>query len=240
MNWKHAIPASWRLQWVVWRRSWRDWRSGRLKNFVHPAQKSLPVIRFQHRTTLQQPIMPGAYFENKVKNLRNAIDYINGVEIKPGAIFSFWRLVKRPTAAGGYLPGRNLVNGVVQASIGGGLCQLASIIYHNALQCGMKILEHHHHSVDIYREEERFTPLGADATVVYGYKDLRFQNPYPYSLYLLLELKNDQLHCILAASAPIPTKQIAFERHLQAGGERVEVYDVHEKRLLKTQFYKKG
>jgi hypothetical protein len=46
----------------------------------------------------------------------------------------------------------------------------------------LKIVERHQHSVDIYTEENRYTPLGTDATVVFGYKDLRIRNPYHFPI----------------------------------------------------------
>ncbi len=83
---------------------------------------------------------------------------------------------------------RNLVNGKIQFTYGGGICQVAGILYHLALMAGLDILERHSHSLDIYTEVERFTPLGADATVVYGYKDLRIRNntghPICFEIYI--------------------------------------------------------
>jgi len=58
---------------------------------------------------------------------------------------------------------------------GGGLCQLSGIIYHAVLEAGLEILERHPHSLDIYTATTRYTPLGSDAAVVYGHKDLRFK-----------------------------------------------------------------
>ena len=45
-----------------------------------------------------------------------------------------------------------------------------------SLHANLEILERHNHSADIYTEETRFTPLGSDATVAYGYKDLKIRN----------------------------------------------------------------
>ena len=53
---------------------------------------------------------------------------------------------------------------------------MAGLLYEAALRCGFAITERYSHSMDIYREAERFTPLGLDAAVVFGYKDLRFVN----------------------------------------------------------------
>lgn len=67
--------------------------------------------------------------------------------------------------------GRNLVAGKIQGNYGGGLCQVSGLLYYIALATGLEILERHAHSIDIYAEEDRFAPLGADDTVVFGYKN---------------------------------------------------------------------
>lgn len=55
------------------------------------------------------------------------------------------------------------------------------------------IVERHSHSIDIYQEHERFTPLGSDATVVYGYKDLQFQNNLNIPLQIQVLRQHNQL-----------------------------------------------
>ena len=96
--------------------------------------------------------------------------------MEPGQIFSFWQLVGEPSARRGYLDGRTLKNGRVEADPGGGLCQLSGILYLLALRGGLEMLERHAHSVDLYSGSTRFAPLGSDATVFWGYMDLRFLN----------------------------------------------------------------
>jgi hypothetical protein len=49
-------------------------------------------------------------------------------------------------------------------------------VYHIGIIAGLDIIERYNHSVDIYTDDTRFAPLGTDATVVYGYKDLRIRN----------------------------------------------------------------
>jgi len=53
---------------------------------------------------------------NKVTNLKLAVQKINSIIIYPGEVFSFWRLVGRPTKGKGYLDGMTLSNGQVGAN----------------------------------------------------------------------------------------------------------------------------
>ncbi|MBL0145531.1 MAG: VanW family protein [Chitinophagaceae bacterium] len=130
---------------------------------------------------------------SKKHNLSIAIKQLNNVVIRPNQIFSFWHLVGNPTQKKGYQNSRAIVNNELKQEIGGGLCQLSGLIYYLALHAGMQIIERHHHSIDIYTDKERFTPLGSDATVAYGYKDLQFKNVQPFPIYLQFTLTDNLL-----------------------------------------------
>ena len=53
---------------------------------------------------------------------------------------------------------------------------MSGLIYYVSLMAGLEVLERHPHSRDIYDDQTRYAPLGADATVAYGFKDLRVLN----------------------------------------------------------------
>lgn len=114
---------------------------------------------------------------NKVKNLQLASSKIDGVIIRPGETFSFWRLVGDPTARKGYVSGMLLSNGVVKEGIGGGLCQAANLLYWMALHSPLVVTERHHHSYDIFPDSGRVLPFGTGAAVFYNYVDIQFFNP---------------------------------------------------------------
>ncbi|MCR4312315.1 MAG: VanW family protein, partial [Candidatus Uhrbacteria bacterium] len=71
--------------------------------------------------------------QNKIINLRLAAQAIDGVLIQPDETVSFWSLVGNPTKRCGYVSGMLLSNGNVTEGIGGGLCQMANILYWMAL-----------------------------------------------------------------------------------------------------------
>ena len=79
-----------------------------------------------------------------------------------------------------FLPGRSLLAGQVGPDYRGGLCQLSGRIYYASLMAGLEIPERHPHSRDIYDDQTRYAPLGADATVAYAFKDLRVLNNLPF------------------------------------------------------------
>ena len=147
-------------------------------NFSDRRATAADLAAFVLHTEIVQPVQPSALFENKLMNLTLGARRVNLALLEPGQIWSFWRYVKQPVEGNGFVIGRNLVNGQLTRQVGGGLCQLSSLIYHLGLTAGLEVHERHAHSIDIYQEHERFTPLGADATVVWGYKDLRLHNPH--------------------------------------------------------------
>lgn len=161
---------------------------------------------------LRQPIFKTSGSVAKVHNLRLATRQVEAVLIPPGRIFSFWKAIGSPSGRNGYRKGRNIINGRLQTDYGGGLCQLAGLLYHLGLQAGLTIVERHPHSLDLYEEHERYSPLGADATVVYGYKDLRLQNPHSHPIWFRFQVAENELYGALYAKHEIPLWDVLFER----------------------------
>ena len=217
---RRALPLSWRQAVAHARRRWNDLRRGlRLRE----SRCSLGSGDFALQFEISQPVMPGALLENKLRNLALGAQRVNGSCIAPGQTWSFWRHVGRPSQGNGYRPGRNLVSGQLQRQVGGGLCQLSSLVYHLGLQAGLTISERHAHSIDIYREHERFTPLGSDATVVWGYKDLRLANPHATEVALECFLDGHTLIGRVYARHPLPGISLAFVRE-QLDADHVVVH----------------
>lgn len=175
--------------------------------------------------SLSQPIRPGATFNQKVTNIEVASKGISQVVVMPGEIFSFWKIVPRPTKKNGFVKSRNLVNGEISTAIGGGICQLASITYHIALLAGLDVIERHNHSLDIYEEHDRFTPLGADAAVVWGHKDLRFKNNNEHKIWFKVLIKKEKITLELHCSGQIAPNEIDFRR--QPDSEGIRTVETH-------------
>ena len=112
----------------------------------------------------------------KIHNLRRAIRRLDGIEIPARSLFSFWRQIGRTTEARGFVRGRELREGCLIASIGGGLCQLSNALYEAALAAGFEIVERHAHSRIVAGSRAAFE---RDATVFWNYVDLRFRSSEP-------------------------------------------------------------
>ena len=109
----------------------------------------------------------------KIHNLRLALRWLNGAEIAAGSSFSFWAQIGRASRWKGYVAGRELREGCIIPSIGGGLCQLSNALYDAALSAGFEIIERHPHTRII---PGSLAETGRDATVFWNYVDLRFKS----------------------------------------------------------------
>lgn len=130
---------------------------------------------------------------NKVDNLRLAIKQINGIVIRPGETFSYWKLIGKPTRSKGYKEGMLLHHGQVKAGIGGGLCQLSNLIYWMALHTPLTVPERYRHGYDVFPDSGRTLPFGSGATCFYNYLDLQIRNDTQVSYQLILELNGTHL-----------------------------------------------
>jgi vancomycin resistance protein VanW len=174
------------------------------KYFRFAKTKAYPTNYFIIKE-IEQPLKNTPTSTAKKHNLDIAISAINNITLQPNQIFSFWYLVGNPTIKKRYVKSRAISGNELKQEVGGGLCQLSGLVYYLALHAGLQIIERHHHSIDIYSVEERFTPLGSDAAVVYGYKDLQFKNNLPFAINLFFSIKDEVLvGTILSEQAQTP------------------------------------
>ena len=151
--------------------------------------------------------------ENKVQNLRIACPTIDGVLIRPGETFSFWRCVGEASADRGYVEGMQLSRGEVVRGVGGGLCQLANLLYWMALHTPLEIAERHHHSFDPFPDENRTLPFGSGAGVFFNYIDLRFLNPTQSTFQIRLHIADQHLKGSILTDVEPPRSYHVFERN---------------------------
>lgn len=171
----------------------------------------------QHRSFLLRPLKDVDMLlqYNKVTNLRLAIANIDGTTIRPGQLFSIWKLVGRPTVSKGYLDGLVLHNGKISKGCGGGLCQLGNLLYWMALHSELDIIERWRHGYDVFPDINRTIPFACGATLSYNYVDLQLKNntnnTYRINLWLDDEYLNGEL---LADSPPEYTFEIYETDHM--------------------------
>ncbi|WP_293010519.1 VanW family protein [Oscillibacter sp.] len=164
-------------RWYAWRR-FLLWHSGRFRFAKERQQTCLPCIHFSHATPLLRDLQGAEmrYQHNKITNLKLAAARLDGILLRPGETFSFWRLVGKPTRHKGYLDGLVLFLGHIGYDVGGGLCQMTNLIFWMTLHTPLTVIERYRHSHDVFPDSNRTQPFGSGATCAYPHRDLMIRN----------------------------------------------------------------
>ena len=169
---------------------------------------------FSHQTPLLRKLkdVDMQLQHNKVVNLRIALEKVNGVVVRPGETFSYWRLIGRPSRRKGYVDGMILDKGTFRAGVGGGLCQLSNLIYWMTLHTPLTVVERHRHSYDVFPDAGRTQPFGSGATCFYNYGDLMIKNDTGQDFQLVLGLTDSYLIGAWKSDMPIDYRYEVYEK----------------------------
>lgn len=206
---RRAIPGPIRLRAALARRRLGDRAFGTARLIVKKPSLPTDFASWTAAFSVAQAVHRADHWEGKLANLRLAAERLNGAIIMPGAIYSFWGLVGAPDAANGFAIGRSIRSDVLGPEVGGGLCQLSGLAYELGLRSGMDVAERHAHSQDLYTDATRFTPLGLDATVVWGYKDLRLKNRLQFPIAFAFAVDLDRV--VGTVRSPTPFQGAGLE-----------------------------
>ena len=105
------------------------------------------------------------------KNIELSTNALHNIIVGNGDYFSFNTMVGERTEERGYQPAPEIINKKLVMGIGGGICQTSSTLFNAVDQVGIRIIERHHHSLNV-----GYVATGRDATVSYGTLDFKFQN----------------------------------------------------------------
>jgi vancomycin resistance protein VanW len=151
--------------------------------------------------------------ENKVHNLQLACGSLDGLVIQSSEIFSFCQAVGRTTRRKGYVDGLEMHQGTLVGAPGGGLCQLANLLFWMVLHLDLQILERHRHEMDLFPDDERSVPFGMGATVFHNYLDFQFRNILPQPLLLRVSVERPLLCGSILSSSDKSFSVDIFETH---------------------------
>jgi vancomycin resistance protein VanW len=150
---------------------------------------------FSHKTPLLRQLKDVDMWlqHNKMTNLAIAAKCLNGIILKPGETFSYWRLIGKTNKRKGYVDGMILHYGNVKTGTGGGLCQLSNLIYWMTLHTPLQVTERYRHSYDVFPDSKRSQPFGSGATCAYNYLDLQIKNNTNHTYQLVVYLTETDL-----------------------------------------------
>ncbi len=109
---------------------------------------------------------------------------LHGSEIKPGGEWSVNDTAGLRNASTaktyGWQKAAGIENGGYSPQYGGGVCQLGSTVFNSAIRSGLTIAKQWHHSIP-----SDYVPIGLDATLDSGGKDLKLKNETEKEFYLV-------------------------------------------------------
>ena len=122
--------------------------------------------------TLSQP--------ERMQNVENGCAKLNGSVIYPGEELSVFEITAPYTVENGYGIGFSYgPGGIVEESVGGGICQVSTTLYNAVLRAELEIVKRYAHSMTV-----AYVPISADAAIATGYKDFVFKNNYDFPIYI--------------------------------------------------------
>lgn len=190
----------------------------------------LPAKVVSHRSLLLRKL-EGTDMElqrNKVNSLRIASSLIDSVVVPPGEVFSFWKLVGKPTVRRGFPPGLQLSFGSLVSMEGGGLCQMSNLLHWMVLQTPLTVIERHRHSTDPFPDYRRTVPFGTGATVFYNYLDFAFRNGTPFTFQVCVKTGSEYLEGEIRCDTDLPASISVVEKDHRFVTEGDSVFRMNE------------
>ena len=142
----------------------------------------------------------------RTTNVQIACDYVNGTILLPGEEFSYNDVVGERTYERGFKDAKIYVSGEVVDGVGGGICQVSSMLYMAALRADLEITSRRNHRFTV-----DYAPLGEDATVVYGQVDFKFVNNTEYPIRIECALDGSEVHMTFYGNQTMPNKEVKLE-----------------------------
>ncbi|OPX83977.1 MAG: Vancomycin B-type resistance protein VanW [Pelotomaculum sp. PtaB.Bin117] len=194
------LPAKWVAEELGYSVGWDDRLNALLigapGNLPDPGSIPLKIIPVNVRQCefsesdlfLNQKISSSSIlFYGEYANVYNAgvaADYVNGFVLEPDQEFSFNKVVGERTRQRGFIVGHDILENL---TVGGGVCRTSTVLFQVARDAGFTILERHPHYLPV-----AYTPAGTDASVSWGWMDLRFINNLPHSVIIYSGLHEEE------------------------------------------------
>ena len=159
---------------------------------------------------------PHSNNENRNSNLKKACEMLNGLVLQPGQEFSYNETLGERTKDKGWLPAPAYSGTTLVDSPGGGICQVSSTLYLASVYAELTVLERVNHGFPV-----SYIPLGMDATVNWGFTDLKLRNDSPMPVKILAEEADDLVKVSILGTE---TRNYDIKMTYSVGGRHVKTY----------------
>ena len=177
------------------------------------------------------------YQYNKAYNLEVASKPLDGILIRPGETFSFWKLLKDADRNTPYKEALALQEGQMSTVDGGGLCQLSNLLFWMFLHTPLTIVERHSHSAEFFPAAACNMPEGSDASVAEGWKDLKARNDTRNVFQIKIAVKGDELCGSIRAAGQLNVEYEVYHKNLRYYAVGDDIYrenDVFRRSVSKS------
>ena len=154
--------------------------------------------------------------ENRNGNLRKACGMLDGLVLKPGQELSYNETLGPRTKELGWLPAPAYSGTKLVDSPGGGICQVSSTLYLASVYSELTIVERRNHGYPV-----SYIPLGMDATVSWGFTDLKIRNDSPMPVKIQAEESDGYVRIAILGTE---TRDYDVEMSYTVGGRYVRTY----------------
>ena len=154
--------------------------------------------------------------ENRNGNLRKACGMLDGLVLQPGQELSYNEALGPRTKELGWLPAPAYSGTKLVDSPGGGICQVSSTLYLASVYSGLTIVERRNHGYPV-----SYIPLGMDATVSWGFADLKIRNDSPMPVKIQAEESDGYVRISILGTE---TRDYNVEMSYTVGGRYVRTY----------------
>lgn len=154
--------------------------------------------------------------ENRNGNLRKACGMLNGLVLQPGQELSYNEALGPRTKELGWLPAPAYSGTKLVDSPGGGICQVSSTLYLASVYSELTIVERRNHGYPV-----SYIPLGMDATVSWGFADLKIRNDSPMPVKIQAEESDGYVRISILGTE---TRDYDVEMSYTVGGRYVRTY----------------
>lgn len=154
--------------------------------------------------------------ENRNGNLRKACGMLDGLVLQPGQELSYNEALGPRTKELGWLPAPAYSGTKLVDSPGGGICQVSSTLYLASVYSELTIIERRNHGYPV-----SYIPLGMDATVSWGFADLKIRNDSPMPVKIQAEESDGYVRISILGTE---TRDYNVEMSYTVGGRYVRTY----------------
>jgi len=158
------------------------------REFLESTLVNYTIATSSNKNNNNDDMTDPARMEDRATNIQKCVDALNRYILFPGEEFNFWEALGTFNESTGYVYAFDNSAAAEQKVLGGGISQVASALYLAAFTSELEIVEHHNYPYTV-----NYGPLGFDAHVVKGSKNLIFKNTLEFPIRIVCSYEDETI-----------------------------------------------